>query len=339
MNSIRWFEATAALLLGMTLASDFTVGSDGKSFVEKVRRDAPKAWAEYGKSFESNTRFQRRISTIDRSTGKKASEISFKLEIGPRNIMSWQEDWSQETAHVEIVNEHYAFEVQKTQKRPEWRVAAVQILGAKQAWEAYKADRRRDHATSVIQFLPFWVERTWLPKAFSEDAFEIIRAEELKGLEGGRVRVDFRYNRRPKNARFPRSGWFGLDPQQFWRVCEFELTVVHPTSAKDAVEIRGFVECEMVGQMPTLKRIRRTAKGMEFGRAFQTESVYDFVIDQKESNSTAFRLSAFGLPEPVGVEWPSPVRWWLWLSLGAVAALAVALALAKLKARAQPAVG
>lgn len=39
---------------------------------------------------------------------------------------------------------------------------------------------------------------------------------------------------------------------------------------------------------------------------------------------TEFTLSAFGLPEPKGIVWDRPSRWYLWFIAAAVLALAVA---------------
>jgi hypothetical protein len=57
-------------------------------------------------------------------------------------------------------------------------------------------------------------------------------------------------------------------------------------------------------------------------------------------DESRFRLSAFGLPEPAGVEWPRPTPRWAWLlaAAGALAVMAVGLAwLARQRWRAQAA--
>jgi len=46
-----------------------------------------------------------------------------------------------------------------------------------------------------------------------------------------------------------------------------------------------------------------------------------------------FRLSAFGLPEPPGMEWKTPTPWWLWSSLVGAALLVVGAVFYRLKRR------
>ncbi|MBA2227964.1 hypothetical protein H0921_17535 [thermophilic bacterium 2918] len=50
-------------------------------------------------------------------------------------------------------------------------------------------------------------------------------------------------------------------------------------------------------------------------------SEYDLRDEGVEPLEREFTLSAFGLPEPVGVEWERPVRWYLWLMLAGMVCL------------------
>jgi hypothetical protein len=87
--------------------------------------------------------------------------------------------------------------------------------------------------------------------------------------------------------------------------------------------IEEFYEYEGEGAYPPLKLIEETRRDRQEPTASELACRIEFTkftrvppLDEAE-----FRLSAFGLPEPLGVTWSKPTPWYLWLSLAGVLCL------------------
>jgi hypothetical protein len=103
-----------------------------------------------------------------------------------------------------------------------------------------------------------------------------------------------------------------------------------------------------------VKEIAQTSKGLPVPRLIISEEEWVFdaemvakgfpsknrremrmEYDVDEPNSLPpdeeFTLSAFGLPEPRGLEWKKPTRWYLWLAVGGSVCLICGASLAWVK--------
>jgi hypothetical protein len=128
------------------------------------------------------------------------------------------------------------------------------------------------------------------------------------------------------------TAWF--DPDHLWtmkrveyalqssvgkgmRVARYSATLTY------AIQNDGF---------PLLTKYHQKTLGANQESEYDESMTYDLTFaDVPESE---FTLSAFGLPEPVGVEWEQPrPRWYLWIMVVAFALLALALTLGYLRKR------
>ncbi len=89
-------------------------------------------------------------------------------------------------------------------------------------------------------------------------------------------------------------------------------------------------------QFPTLRRMETTPWNNEEKR--KVIEVTEFEHLQAPLPETDFRLTAFGLPEPMGVTWQQQPRYWLWLLVAAGACAVIAALLMWLRQRRLPAV-
>jgi len=74
--------------------------------------------------------------------------------------------------------------------------------------------------------------------------------------------------------------------------------------------------------------VKYTEVGTESSREEEALTVFDY-FEQEAVPEVEFSLTAFGLPEPVGISFQQPTRWHLWFALAGVGALALALGLYK----------
>ncbi|MBY0233193.1 MAG: hypothetical protein K2W96_28250 [Gemmataceae bacterium] len=172
---------------------------------------------------------------------------------------------------------------------------------------------------NVPYAVPEW-GKTYLEVA--QDAETVVHSAqetEWRGSKVFEVRLTSRfYHRGTKKWERATVVWY-FDPKHW--VCvgtkavdpdpaqpEYEFVYSYDTSGEWAVPTKHEL-WEMHPREPAKDNRRRLVEILEFAPA----------TDWDESK---FRLSAFGLPEPVGVEWPKPTPRWVWL-LVAAAGLAV----------------
>jgi hypothetical protein len=83
------------------------------------------------------------------------------------------------------------------------------------------------------------------------------------------------------------------------------------------------------GERPSSETSVGTGKGIKYLDQLTTYETWD---DKASPNEADYSLSAFGLPEPFGIEWEKPTPWWLFLiggGLGIIVLLAVGYRLRK----------
>jgi hypothetical protein len=94
-------------------------------------------------------------------------------------------------------------------------------------------------------------------------------------------------------------------------------------------------EIKQEQEFPSLKRIEGWIDDDKDPSRLKRNYWLDFAEFRRDGPfpETDFRLSAFGLPEPQGIEWPKPSRTWIWLLIGAAAAAVLAVVFARAKRR------
>ncbi|HXG09858.1 MAG TPA: hypothetical protein VNK04_08730, partial [Gemmataceae bacterium] len=113
-----------------------------------------------------------------------------------------------------------------------------------------------------------------------------------------------------KNTRSKKSYFFL--PERGW-LCLGWTQDIEPGSKY----IEESYEYEAEGAYPPLKLIERTFRDRQDPTTSELAWRIEFTKFTRVAplDEAEFRLSAFGLPEPLGVTWSKPTRWYLWLSL------------------------
>jgi hypothetical protein len=111
--------------------------------------------------------------------------------------------------------------------------------------------------------------------------------------------------------------------------CEYKFQSGPKSPVNDQIATYQYEKGEK--GFPILKIIRLEYFDSKGKLERHEESV--FTLSFADVPERDFTLTAFGLPEPVGVTWPKPTKWWVWISLGAAFAVGIALVLAMLGRR------
>lgn len=128
--------------------------------------------------------------------------------------------------------------------------------------------------------------------------------------------------------------FFYFAPNDGWICCGLRGGVSPKT--KEYIEELYFYEPEQGENLPKLKRMEKWLRNSQNSRQdklINTTDIVEFRRVPERFPDADFRLSAFGLPEPMGVEQPEPSRTWIWLIVAAIGAGLIAVVFAWLKRR------
>jgi hypothetical protein len=300
-----------------------TVAQEPQALIAKIVENAPKKWVEYEGVFTGKFRYSVRTSPFDRLAKEKKPATLERVECGAHGSMeSVQREAGGGKSYAFVMNDLYAFELKATGPDKRWLATDVRV----------KSDV--DYATVHMKGTPLITNKTfryigpfkacgiWLPDLFNNEGFKITAAKNMVRDGNGVVRFDFTFEPGEAGRKaFPKNGWVILDPNSWWRVCESEMDLEHAGSP-DHVTSRWTVDCVLDGDLPVLKKITIDARGTENGKKIDFLTTMEYVVDRKESDPADFRLTAFGLPEPMGMpEVSRGTRWYVWFALAAVGAL------------------
>ncbi|GIW85246.1 MAG: hypothetical protein KatS3mg107_0906 [Gemmataceae bacterium] len=178
-----------------------------------------------------------------------------------------------------------------------------------------------------VQFMPFiapiadqWTNRTYLEIAEDpETKFLEMRDTEYRGRKVKQLKVVVSHlDIVTKQPRRTKKSYF-FDPMRGW-VC---VGWTHDIGTGTCY-LESHHEYEGEVEYPPLKVIELGERDHQNSKHYQFRWRIEFIRFERlggKLDESEFRLSAFGLPEPVGVEWERPVRWYLWLMLAGVVCL------------------
>ncbi|GIW85243.1 MAG: hypothetical protein KatS3mg107_0903 [Gemmataceae bacterium] len=289
--------------------------ADG-SWRERFLREAPAAWKEYA---EFARRLQGSCTTryLIHSTGKKMlhrTEIKQNNECGMRTYEVLEGDVVRLAVELKAYNSRYSFMLGRRTLDGEWLVVRYGV-------EADQAALRQETRETIDAAFsaPVRAVRTRLVDLVGQSTFRVV---EVKGVEHeGRECVAVRFENPHPMSRRPfvpeQGGVLVLDPSRKWCLCRAEIRSQYlgDKGPKDVSEV-VVVEAR-VGKSGYPIPVRWTLQN----DAGVVTSEYDLRDEGGGPLEREFTLSAFGLPEPVGVEWERPVRWYLWLMLAGVVCL------------------
>jgi len=231
-------------------------------------------------------------------------------------------------------NPNYAFELTRQTEEAPWVVAQV-------------IDLKREKVPSTMEqyFERYQRDINWLVKLRSDYLLDLIRKPEFRVVgcrttpQAGEelLEVSFDYPHEVLEAGNPvQGGTLVLDPQRFWCLRSYQVR----TQGKGSRGTMKFRVLELGEAGEGLPFPRRAVADYEFvsdeghTNTHHWQFDYDLRAPQQLPGDEEFTLSAFGLPEPPGVEWKKPTPWWLWVGGAGIACLVLGGLFYWLKARA-----
>jgi hypothetical protein len=241
-----------------------------------------------------------------------------------RLVFGEQEDVDEETGlktkllQFKICNQRYCAKLARAKKDDSWLLS--ELTSAEKVEES---DRFR------YMYCCPWLSCNsgWLPRWLADACFVLQTVEEKDDDVGRRfLRISFLNDEtKRKSAPFPGvvSGYIDVEPAHSHRLLAYDFKTKDKVS--EGREQATF-EYEPGKGLPVLKKkiiewpINTGKFGIGKGKEIQTYKM-EFgatVADER------FRLSYYGLPEPVGVAWKKPVPIYVWFLLGAGGCIAAA---------------
>jgi hypothetical protein len=176
-----------------------------------------------------------------------------------------------------------------------------------------------------------------LRQAVSDPSFKVTNVAKETQHNQELVRVDHIYNHvfhRPNNDLHTRTqGSLWLDPSRCWCIRRFKASDESTINGERVSELERDLVCETVDHpsgFPILKSITDTIKATNLKNHQKNDMIkktdYELEVNDRVPDSE-FTLSAFGLPEPTGMEpvkKPIPIYLWILLAAGVCGALAIA---------------
>ena len=304
----------AVLMVGGPRLSSEAQLEDAKMAWRKYEQLALHVQGRYTKTFIDNgMQAPRREEHEVRRNGPWTLRVS-------RNVFDFPNGVRAGLCEVRGINSKYLFELQREEESKDWVLRHLEFKPI--------APAASSTAGSTLLSLGPVVKVGRLPNAVEEPGFNLISFAP-DAQEGPQIyALRFELKRGPQSFRVRAL----LHQGNYWCVrggsfeeC-FESKVVH----------RGNVLCayHIVDSLPIPRERITTVSAFIQGR--ETHHVckesFEFANVSKLPPESDFTVSAFGLPEPYGVEWEKPIPWWLYLSgggLGIIVLLAVVYRLRK----------
>lgn len=322
------------LLLSM-LHDNWLFGQN-ETLREQFYRDAPQGWKrlqEGLRHLEGKGDFVQNVKDPDGKQSTHTKTWDFKIN-GDQVV--WQEIWSNADAREETAwgtNSDYSFSIKRNRAGGSWILRRIGGVSSASSFEL-------EHPTTRAEFVGFLtsLNASWriggflsMPEIIREPGFKLTNIEETSYEGQSCVRIQFKYEP-PKNG-VPfildvRGATAVLAPGQSWAVREYDVQMVGGTE-------KGRLEYQICQNGIPIVRTHFSDSANK-KNAIHTETSYT-QCQYAEVPDADFRLSAFGLPEPMGMpELPRPTRSYLWFGVAAFAALAIGLAFRKLAHRLRP---
>jgi hypothetical protein len=229
-------------------------------------------------------------------------------------------------------NPKYAFCLQRPSENSAWVLVQYIDLSKETLPELWKSRFEGFHSEATLLIL---VVSQPLLEILQNPSFEVqdCRTVQLGADEVVEVSCTFEQSDGPGRRPGRVTGTIHVDPKRFWCLRSADL-VAH---FKDDKRFKSGTTKLRVSELGESAESVPFPKKFEIHRNFishsgeivegHAQTEYELILPSHLPAEEEFTLSAFGLPEPIGVEWKKPTRWHLWLALAGTACLVLAIGL------------
>ena len=331
-------------IMTSTIIYQHTHSHSDESLRQRLYTEAISRWATYR---EIGRRFQASHTTIDydlQDNGDRTVRIreyyeykqNARCAMELRQLLPPLPGKLRPEGKLSVINPKYRFELKRENSEAKWLLVHIDLNPIDKIETGLSPDLVVQ-AALVDRPLTFSSIHERLPDLLQDPDFKVVTLAPI--AESGRMWIRVAFSCRPKKtvqrivgrstirgAWLPLvGGWFDLDPQSFWLLQRYEVRTKWEDSSTGVMSASFEYSHE---EVPLLKRIVTRYNQISGSSPFiKSETIQEYQITMGEPSDAEFTLSAFGLPEPVGVVWEkkTPVYVWLLLAAGVLGLLALVL--------------
>ncbi len=324
-------------IFGIVVAFLFTeecIAQEKIDWKERFFAEAPKRWVDYLRFAHSLqvTRTGKRFLGADRSP-ILGGRSQYKQAKGASMYVAYL-DFGPNKGEAEAVgfNPWYSFKLKRTNPHSGWVITELNVFGQTFPFSDEQRQFQENFVQSVCDCLR--LHNLWLPTLIHDPDFKItaVKPQEIDGLPV--VRFDFDYPKPDKDyprkgARHIKGGWMVIDPEHDWILRDYLVHEGQPEKyfLRQTFQIREGTNNHPIITHDTLQIVANGAKSFPGGKEEWFESIGNGeleTIEQSDVPLEEFTLSAFGLPEPPGVQ-VGKSRLHLWIALAGIVCLGIAV--------------
>jgi|GEM_PF-5822062 len=317
---IGWGSIVVVLLgLGGLSGCSPAYAQTPEEWRERFLREAPKAWEEYlafARTLQG--RWTSRVTSPNYSSvthnqikqNRHCRLSAYEVEHRQAKYQHPRELYGE----VYVINPQYAFQLGRRKPQASWFVAEVIVNGDKSKI-IESIDRSIDISSGHLVSLSYTDLRTLV----KQSTFRIIDIKPISYNDRECVELHFNNEHRVgiKDKLFvpEQRGKLILDPNRFWTLCSAEIVSAYLSNQNKFEEFPeniSIITRDSNSGYPIIVKYTYKSKSSEttYEKEYELDEIKRLPSDEE------FTLSAFGLPEPVGLE--RPVRWWLWTGVAGV---------------------
>lgn len=316
------------------LFAEKCIAQEKTDWKERFFAEAPQRWVDYLRFAHSlqMTVTANRIQGTDRA-GLLSNRTEYKQTKGASMYVSYREYGPNKSEVVaEGFNPSYSFKLKRPNPHSGWVITQLNVFGQNSTLSDEERQLQERLLQDVCDCLRLY--NLWLPTLIHDPDFKItaVKPQEIDGIPV--VRFDFDYpksdNDYPlKGARHIKGGWMVIDPEHDWILRDYLVHEGQPEKyfIRQTYQIRQGTNNHPITTHTTLQIVSNGWKSFVGGKEEWFESIGkgEFeTVEQSDVPLEEFTLSAFGLPEPPGIQ-VAGSRLHLWIALVGIACLGFAV--------------
>lgn len=287
-------------------------GQEGQAWKTRFLNEAPAKWKDY-RAFAGRLQGAYTYSA-DRIKGTNRQPHD-KLRVELKQSGSWTFSVMQELGpealspfgRARIVNSRYAAELHQRSPSSGWAIWTLSQGPSKK--QGINPEQRKESVLDAVCILQK-VSHRLLPDMVKDREFAVKEVTPLEQNGHTYIRVAFANRPKVRVLEDPgMEGWVLLDPDRYWVIKEGQITAEYRGGGKGTVTFTN--EYHVTRDGFPIPRQRTTREQFSLDDRIEGLHTVEFV-EQGEVPEREFSLSVFGLPEPRGVTFPQPSRWYLW---------------------------
>lgn len=304
---------------------------DRKELIKHFLQEAPRKWRQYKDLCRHLNGSVQILSEVD---GKPYERYRVTYKSNERCRLTYLDRQPKGSVDVLGFNSRYAFRLIK-RKGKGWVLKEVQML--------HRTDKSsiKSEAVQSADYLQMLVNGYGIEliKLVRQSSFRVTQID-LKPRDGRQLWQIAFDNSHPVDQEpfFPvQKGRLLLDPDRYWYLVSAEYYAVYGSQNHKQLSFEK-VEATIAdspSQYPIPKTVTVRSKQQRPNRTLTYVTHFSFDVNKppKPVPEREFTLSAFGLPEPPGVDWTPPTPWYFYAGAAAIAMLVLGGAAAWLRQR------